>query len=213
MGKLGIHSANISFQNLLSVFIMKSQLGESTTAGWMSQVPLCPDLHLGPVTAPSLQPHVNGTCCDCCWCQSWQGPVQSAGLQSLAPLHSGISQICSRAGDHSDGGGLAHMWATESVCGWWEAGACIWWPLPHPYLSILSPCPGCVSLLGCVRNDWFLTDFSGFTCAGQWHSVCALHTSSGWSWWVLTPGGVWGTVRQRVAQGSPESYIPTMVTP
>lgn len=72
---------------------MKSQLGESTTAGWMCQVPLCPDLHLGPVTAPSLQPHVNGTCCDCCWCQSWQGPVQSAGLQSLAPFHSGISHL------------------------------------------------------------------------------------------------------------------------
>lgn len=36
--------------------MMKSQLGESTTAGWMSQVPLCPDPQLGPVTAPSLNP-------------------------------------------------------------------------------------------------------------------------------------------------------------
>lgn len=45
--------------------------------------------------------------------------------------------------------------------------------LTHPSLSILSPCPGRVSLFGCVRNKWFLMDFSGFTCAGQWHSARA----------------------------------------
>lgn len=27
---------------------------------------------------------------------------------------------------------LVHMWATESICGWWEASAHIWWPCSHP---------------------------------------------------------------------------------
>lgn len=90
--------------------------------------------------------------------------------------------------------------------------------LTHPSPSILSPCPGCVSLFGCVRNKWFLMDFGGFTCAGQWHSACAPQNII----WVILVGADtrWGlghsqgsTVRRWVAQGSLGSHIPTMVTP
>lgn len=58
-----------------------------------------------------------------------------------------------------------------------------------------------VSLFGCVRNKWFLTDFSGFTCAGQWYSICAPQHII---WVILTPGGVWGMAK--AAQWDHEWY-------
>lgn len=111
------------------------------------------------------------------------GPIQSAGLQGLAPLHSGISQVCSRAGGHRDGDGLENMWATESLCGWQEASAHIWWPCSHPPIPEHSlTMSWAYSVFSRVKNKGFLIDTSGFTCAGQWHSVCD-HIS-----WVILVG-------------------------
>lgn len=167
--------------------VMKSRLffTMKSTAGclrclWMS---LCPDLQLGPVTAPSLKPHVNGTCCDCCWYQSWQGPVQSAGLQGLAPLHSGISQVCSRAGGCCDGGGVVRMWAAESICGWQEASAHIWWPCSHPPIPERSLTMSWAFLFLVVwgtSGSWQTSVVSPVLGSGSQYVPHS--TSSGWSW-------------------------------
>lgn len=207
MGKLGIHSANISFQNLLSVFIMKSQLGESTTAGWMSQVPLCPDLHLGPVTAPSLQPHVNGTCCDCCWCR---GQFNQQGCKvwhhftlafhrSAAELETTVMEvgwhICGQLSQSVAGGrlvlafgdlSLTHTWAfSHHVLGVFLF-LVVWGMTGSWQTSVVSPVLGsgiqCVPYthhLGDPGGCWHQVGF-GAQWDNEWHRVAQKATFLPW---------------------------------